>query len=99
MKRILSALLALLLLLPLAACSQKTQESTSRDLPDVLAEVHENFDRDRCYYSFLSDDPSDTRQRMDLEEETVAALSTEEVLRAVMECSCTVRKQATENKR
>mgnify|MGYP004617462545 FL=1 len=85
MKRILSALLALLLLLPLAACSQKTQESGSRDLPDVLAEVHENFDRDRCYYSFLSDDPSDTRQRMDLEEETVAALSTEEVLRAVME--------------
>ena len=97
MKRVLAVFLALLFLLPLAACTQTQAEETpsgyDRPEPVMLEKVHENFDRERCFYDLSTEDPEWTqnpstaahRRALHLDESVFTDLPTEEVLRAVME--------------
>ena len=97
MKRVLAAFLALLLLLPLAACTQTQAEETpsgyDRPEPVMLEKVHENFDRERCFYDLSMEDPewgevgstAARRRLLHLDESVFTDLPTKEVLRAVME--------------
>ena len=96
MKRILSALLALMLLLSLAACanpSPSESDETIVDLHTALEKVQESYDRDRCFYDYGPEDPEWTqnpsaaahRRALHLDESVFTDLPTEEVLRAVME--------------
>ena len=97
MKRVLAVFLALLLLLPLAACAQARAEETPsgyyRPEPVMLEKGHENFDRERCFYDLSTEDPEWTqnpstaahRRALHLDESVFTDLPTEEVLRAVME--------------
>ena len=97
MKRVLAVFLALLLLLPLAACAQAQAEEFPPGYfrPEVIwiEEVQEGFDRERCFYDLSTEDPEWTqnpstaahRRALHLDESVFTDLPTEEVLRAVME--------------
>ncbi len=97
MKKRFAAFLALLLLLPLAACAQAQAEEFPPGYfrPEVIwiEEVQEGFDRERCFYDLSTEDPEWTqnpstaahRRALHLDESVFTDLPTEEVLRAVME--------------
>ena len=97
MKRVLAVFLALLLLLPLAACTQTQAEEFPPGYfrPEVIwiEEVQEGFDRERCFYDLSTEDPewkqnpstAGHRRALHLDESVFTDLPTEEVLRAVME--------------
>ena len=97
MKRVLAVFLALLFLLPLVASAQARAEETpsgyNRPEPVMLEKVHENFDRERCFYDLSTEDPewvevgstAARRRLLHLDESVFTDLPTEEVLRAVME--------------